>query len=261
MTVSHIRYVVTRKEKTPLPGGRGASPNVCRTEELLQRVGIGSVFRGLLVEIGDHLASRRRNRNLTLEDDVLSGGFLAVDPGVGVVIGTNGGSCQGNASEKSASARISEHFGAHRGVGGSFGIAAFGSGGGGSVRAQLDLAGKNGASATWIHDQEDEIRGFPAGLEAEAGTFKSHHGRSAPRTSEVFASATGHGAAAVTSSKDKCCLENRRVDDDAFRFVDQVLGNVIRNVHDFLDHGSAIFQAIGFLYVVCRSRQRQDSET
>jgi len=71
-----------------------------------------------------------------------------------------------------------------------------GPGSGGRIRAKFNFAGKNRASAARVHDQQNEIGGLATKLEADAGTFQSHHGWSAPRTSEMLAGAACHCAAA-----------------------------------------------------------------
>src|SRR5205807_1737705 len=57
-------------------------------------------------------------------------------------------------------------------------------------------------------------------------------------------------------------LHDRRINNDAFGLVNQVLGNVVRNIHNFLEDDATIFQAIGFLLILTCSgqRTRQDDE-
>jgi hypothetical protein len=86
-------------------------------------------------------------------------------------------------------------------------------------------------------------------LEANAASFESHHGWGAPMTAVVFASAAGHGATSVTAANDEGSLENGRIDDDAFGFVDEVLRNVFRDVHNFLEDGAAVVETFCFFVV------------
>jgi len=66
----------------------------------------------------------------------------------------------------------------------------------------------------------------------------------------VFAGAAGHRTTTVASAKDKSGFENRRKNDDAFRFVEQVLREVIGNVENFVKNRSAVFQTLRFLFIV-----------
>src|SRR2546430_8552801 len=78
----------------------------------------------------------------------------------------------------------------------------------------------------------------------------------------MFTGSADHRATAVTGAHDKCSLHDRRINYDAFGLVDQVLRNIIRNIHDFLEDNAAIFEAIGFLLILTCSgqRTRQDDE-
>src|SRR6266699_2741088 len=59
----------------------------------------------------------------------------------------------------------------------------------------------------------------------------------------LAASAGDHTPAEVTSDPD-CEFQNRRNHNDAFGLVQQVLRNAVRDVHDFLEHLTARFQAL-----------------
>src|SRR5258707_1284835 len=72
----------------------------------------------------------------------------------------------------------------------------------GSVAAQLDLAGEDSSGATFIHNEQDKIRGLSTDLQAEASTLESHHRGSAPRTPEVVTPAARHCAPPVASAND-----------------------------------------------------------
>src|SRR6266404_2267912 len=248
-----------QKTKTPSAKIRKASEEKAG-KKLLQRVRIGKVLGSFLVQVSNQLLRGGRNANRTFEDDVFSVNFFAVDLFVGVVVGADGGPGQGNSGKQTASARVGENFGAHGDVRGSFSVAALGAGGGGGVSAEFYFAGKNGVSATGIHDQQYEISSLAAKLKADAGAFQSHHGGSAPGPGEMFAGAAGHGATAVAAADHKSRLENRGINNDAFGLVDQVLRNVIRNIHNFLDDGAAIFQPVGFFFIFRAERQTQNGQ-
>jgi len=167
-------------------------------------------------------------------DDGRSGRRTAVEFVVGVVVGTQSGTFQGNSGENAAGARVAENFGAHVGVGVRGSGTALGSASDGSVGAELDLAMKQAACRAIVHQKKNEVSGFAANLEADAAAFESVHGRSAPRTGEILASAADHGATTVTAADDKGGFEDGRHDDDTAGLVQKILRNVVGNVEDFL---------------------------
>ena len=77
----------------------------------------------------------------------------------------------------------------------------------------------------------------------------------------MFAGAADHRAAAVGAADDEPAFENRGKHDDAFGLVDQVRGDVIRHVHDFLQHRAAVLQAALFLGVREHARKRPRGES
>jgi len=109
---------------------------------------------------------------------------------------------------------------------------------------------ENGPCTTRVHDQRDKVCRLTTELQTKAPAFQSHHRRRAPRTRRVFAGAAGHRTTTVASAKDKSGFENRRKNDNAFRFVEQVLRKVIGNVENFLENRSAVFQTLRFLFIV-----------
>ncbi len=64
---------------------------------------------------------------------------------------------------------------------------------------------------------------------------------------ESFASAAGHHTPAVAAADSKSKFQDRRQDHDTICFVDYVLRNVVRNIHDLRDHGSGLLYPILFL--------------
>src|SRR5437867_9973223 len=76
----------------------------------------------------------------------------------------------------------------------------------------------------------------------------------------MLPAAADHGSAAVTATNDKRRFQHRWINNDALRLINQILGNVIRNIHDFLDHRRAVLQAFGFFFVFCAERQPQKSQ-
>src|SRR5580693_3183775 len=91
-----------------------------------------------------------------------------------------------------------------------------------------------------VHHQQNEIGSLPADLESNAATLERHHRWRAPRTSVVLARTASHRAASVASADDKRSLQYRRVKDDAFGLVQQILRNIIGDIQNFLQHRPAI---------------------
>src|SRR5258708_24280970 len=71
----------------------------------------------------------------------------------------------------------------------------------------------------------------------------------------MFSAAAGHGATAVAGPKNERSFNDRGIDDDAKGFVNQVLRNVVGNIHDFLNHNAAVFEAVPFFVVVSNQRR------
>ncbi len=97
------------------------------------------------------------------------------------------------------------------------------------------------------HEQEDEICGLATQLKSEARAFKSHHGRRAPGTAKVRATAASHHATTVAATHDKGCLQDGRQHHHTIRLIDYALRNVIGNVHDFGNYSSRGLYSIRFL--------------
>src|SRR5215469_2212315 len=220
----------------------------------------GLVFRTLLVQVGDEFLRRGGHRHHAFEDDVRGGHILVIDLVIGVVVGTNRRAGQGDPGEQPPSPRIRENFRAQRDVRCRFGRSALRSRGRGGVGAELHLAAENGLCAPGVHDQENKIGSLSADLETEAAAFERHHGGRAPGAVERFAGAAGHRPPAVTAAENERALQNRGIHDDAIGFVDQVLGNVVGNVHDLLNHEAAVFEPAVFFFVVAREARGCQSE-
>lgn len=78
----------------------------------------------------------------------------------------------------------------------------------------------------------------------------------------MLAGAAGHRTTSVASAKDKSGFENRRKNDDAFCFVENVLRKVVGNVENLHDDRSAVFQTISFFllsFVVRGKAAREDA--
>src|SRR6516225_8417469 len=248
MTISHFSVRGNQKKASRAVAAQDASKSQKRLV-LLERVGIGQVLRSLFVQVGHHLLRRWRNRHGSLENDVSGLHLLFIEHFVGAVVRAHGGTGERDSGEQAARARVGENFGAQCYVGRGFGIASLRSGRRRGIPAKLYFAVQDGARAAWIHDQQNEVGGLSAELEADARALKRHHGRSAPGAGEVFARAADHGAAAVAAADDEFAFYDRGVNDDAFRFVDQVLRDIVGDVHDLFDYQSAILKPLVFFVI------------
>src|SRR5262249_38677564 len=149
---------------------------------------------------------------------------------VGVAVGAQGRTFQGDSGKQSFVAGVGKDFGAHHNVGGAFGRAPFRTSGRRGVRAQLHLAGEQRAGTLGIHDQQHEIGGLAAELEADADAFQGIEGGRSPFAGIVFATAADHHATTVTAANAKSSLFHGGKNNHALGLVEQVLGNVVRDV-------------------------------
>jgi len=112
-----------------------------------------------------------------------------------------------------------------------------------------------------VHHQKHEVRRLPANLKSKAAAFERHHGWCAPRTGILLAGAASHRATPVAAADDEGSFQHRRINNHAFRFVEQVLRNVVGNVEDFLHYRAAIVQTVGFLPSLGRALRRMPDRT
>src|SRR5229473_233759 len=209
-------------------------------ELFFERSRVRQVLRRLLIEHADELLGGGRNSDGALANDSLRFNLLVVDPFVAVVVRPKGGAFQRDSCKQASSSGVGQNFGPQGGIRGGFGVAALGASGGRSVCAEFDLTAENRLGAARVHNQEDEVGSLATKLEAHAATFEGHHGGCAPRPGEMFTAAAGHGAAAVTAADNESGFEHGRENNDALGFVEQVRGNVIGDVQNFLENGAAI---------------------
>src|ERR1700689_4757853 len=167
----------------------------------------------------------------------------AVDVCASVIVGTDRGAFEGFSRKYPAGTRVAEDLGAHPSVGIGGSVTSFGSAGNGSIGAQLHLAAEDGVHAAAIHDQEDQVGGFSANLEAHAATFQRVHRWGSPGSTEVFASPTNHGTATVVRADSKREFLDGGNHDDAFGFFQKIVGNVEHFLHD----NATLFEALLFL--------------
>src|SRR5262249_4116488 len=142
-----------------------------------------------------------------------------------------------------------------------FGVAALGTGGCGSVGAELDFAIENSASAPRVHHQQNKVCGLATDLEANAFAFEPHHGRRDPWALELLAGSANHDTAAAANTNNECTFNHGRINDDAFCLVDQVLRDIVGNVHNFFEDQAAILKTVGFTFVIfCGERYSSYNE-
>src|SRR5215472_9735913 len=261
MTVSHL-YEKGKQKIRP----RGYTPEALGNSYELSGLSVldfltgGKVFGRLVVQVGDQFLRGGWHGNGTFEDDILGVNVFFIEGSIGFVVGAYRGASQRDPGEEAAGAGVGKNLRAQGDVGGGFGVATFGACGGRGICAELDLRAQDGIGATAVHDQEDEVGGLAADLQTDAGAFEGHHRGGAPWSVEMLAAAAGHGSAAVAAATNECSLQHRGIDDDAESLVDQVLGNVVRNIHDFLNHGAAVFKAGVFLFVIRREHRAEERE-
>src|SRR5208282_6867000 len=132
---------------------------------------------------------------------------------VGPIIRTQGRAGKRDAGKDPTSPGIRKNLGSHGHV--RFGryIAPDRTGGDGNISAELHLARENAAGRSGTHQQQYKVGRLSADLESEASTFERHHGRSAPRTLEVLATAAGHDPTSIASPESESELEDRGQND------------------------------------------------
>src|ERR1700741_4440993 len=85
----------------------------------------------------------RRRRNSAFQNDVFRADLLSIERLVGAVVGAKRGAGEGNTGEQAPRAGVGEDFGAKGDVGFSGGIAAYRSGGSGSVSTYFHFAAED----------------------------------------------------------------------------------------------------------------------
>src|SRR5208283_5050823 len=166
-----------------------------------------SAMRRLPVECVQQQMRTRRRLYCALQYNGFCVDLFPIQLGVGIVVRAERGAFERNASECPAGPRIAENFGTHGCVCLGRSAAALRSGRGGSIRAELYLAGENTLCGTVIHEQQHEIGCFTADLKTDAPPFKGHHRRGSPRTLKIGAAAASHYPTAITRADDERCLQ------------------------------------------------------
>src|SRR5713226_10053321 len=106
--------------------------------------------------------------------------------------------------------------------------------------AKLHFAGENSARPPLIHYQQHKVCCLATYLEAKAAARQSHHGRCPPGSPEILTSATGHRPSPIAAANNEGGLQNGREDNHTIGFVEQVLGDVVRNIENLFQHGAAV---------------------
>src|ERR1700728_569161 len=139
-------------------------------------------------------------------NDFLGGQFLAIELFVGAAVGTQSRTFQGSSGEQAFVVRVGEDFGIHDDIGGAFGGAAFGTGGGRGIRAQFHFAVKQRSCAFRVHDQEYKVGGLAPQLESDTDAFERVQGWGSPLALVVLAAAADHHATSVAAPDAKCAF-------------------------------------------------------
>src|ERR1700679_2345354 len=214
------------------------------------------------VQDRDHVLRGWWDGDVASEHEFLGWNFGTVDAFVGVVIGTNGGTLERHAGEKTASPRVAEDFGTHGDIGFGGGGASDRTRGRRSISGQVHFAAENSVRASIIHDEKDEVGGLAAELQTKAPAFQGHHGWGAPMPIEICAVAASQRAAPVAAADDECLFQHRRKDHDTISLVQHILRNIVRDIHDFGKNGAAILQTIFiFNLVVSTAGRRKQQES
>src|SRR5580692_8094916 len=234
--------------------GKSRGPKKKRSTKLKCSAGtelIGGALRfvdwRMLLENVDEMAAGFRHADMFATNDFAGLHGVTVDVAAGIIVRTNGGAFEGNSREKSLGTRVAEYLSAHPSVGIRGCGASLGTCGNGSIAAQLHLAAEDRIHTSAIHNQQDQVGSFSADLEADASAFKSVHRRGSPSSAEVLAGAANHSSASVLSADSECQFFDARDDDDAFGFVQKILGNVVWYVENFGHNNAAFFEAPLFL--------------
>src|SRR6266852_4448318 len=82
--------------------------------------------------------------------------------------------------------------------------------------------------------------------------LKGHHGGSAPAPAEIFPLAAGHCTPAIAPANHERGLEDGWKNDHAVGLVEQVFGNVVRNIQNLFQDRAAILQPVFILFFVAR---------
>src|SRR5664279_5293458 len=173
-----------------LGGGRGG-------------LALGDIHGRLGGESCQHEVRRGRCCDFMLCDDVGCADLLAIKYGIRVFVGSKRRTGEGDAGKHTLGTGIGKHLGTHARVCGSFSSAAYRAGSNAGVTTELYLAVEKSARALIVHDQNHEISGLAASLEAKAAAHGLHHAGGAPFSVESFTATAGHNAAAILRSDDK----------------------------------------------------------
>src|SRR6516225_7757764 len=191
-----------------------------------------------------------------MQHDVLRFDLFAVKTLVRVIVRAERGALQRYAGKQTARTRIRQHFRSQSHVCGGRSRSSHRPCSCRGIGAEFYFAAQDRACATLVHDKQHEVSSLSADLKPETAAFERHHRRRTPGTAKVVAGTAGHDAAAVACTHYKRRLENGRQDDHAIRFVDQILRNIIGDIHNLFRNFASVSDAVSFFCVVVRSAKR-----
>src|SRR5579864_4446219 len=167
------------------------------------------VFRRSLGENREQTTGSWRRRNFAFPNNFLGAQLPAVERFVAAVVGAQRRPRQRNAREQTLGPRIGKNFSFENDIRLGRGIASHGTGYGGGVGAEFDLARHHGVCAAFVHDEQNEIGGLRADLETKTAALQREHGGSAPAAGKFFSLAAGDHPAPIAASNDERGLFHR----------------------------------------------------
>src|SRR5258708_17565289 len=141
-----------------------------------------------------------RNADLSLTDNLPGAQFSSIEILVGAAVGTQSRAFQRDSREQSLIAGVRENLRVHNDVGRALGGASLWAGGGGRIRAQLHLTGKQRSSAFGVHHEKHKVGGLTAQLKPDAESLQRIHGRGGPPSRVMLPASAKHSAPALTAN-------------------------------------------------------------
>src|ERR1700721_120044 len=195
------------------------------------------------------MTSGFRNSHFSTDHDLSRWEFAAIDVLRSIVVWSKRGTLQRNAGKQTACARIAQDFRAHIGIRIRGSVAPYGACCPRGIAAQFHFAAENRIRTSLVHYEQHEVGGLSADLESNAAPFQRKHRWSAPTSSEMFAGAANHSAAAIARSHHEPCLQNGRKYNYALSLFPHLLRDIVGNIHNLFHHAATFFQPL--LFLVC----------
>lgn len=180
-------------------------------------------------------------------EDFVDVNTRAVEGAHGVVVAANVGAGDGKAGKDAFGARVCEDFGIELPISIGRGVAAYGTGSGGGVGANLELAGEHVLHAAIALDDHDKIDAFNAYLKSPIHAGDGEECRGAP----TLTGAAGSYATTTFGAEHESAFDHVGHDGDAFRVIEHFFRDAsIRSGHDLVKDLTGVREA-----VVCRFKR------